>query len=1073
MALTPPNNNFGEYNTSPTGPVTWDEVQNTNHQTIDRNDMPFASTVEYKGYYKAEATGDHTFTLSGSSSVTGYSWLSSAPRGSDHIKLGSNQKVSVTFNKSYGIIIPNKRSSGYWVFEDTNVLGTSFQGYGYWPKSGYGRKGNTSTGWKSLYTGQDAPSNACSFTQVDHETMLPGDIRTYENAPVTQFGGRQAGPGWQGPEDPNFSSPCYLDGTQNLPLKRVCRSTDPRPCDSDANPTTAGKTSQVFLDTSFKAEGVSDDAWAIYEIVEDNRDSEGDGNPVYIWPKTVNVFKDKTTSKAAPERVNIRFGLRFTTGSTQNYTFEWKSRDGLKMWYRIGGGDSREFIKFPDGDDDTFGTGNNPCNLTAPQNGNGNIWQPGGGEDGFTGQLTLANNAFIQFIGHAVGVPGTNGHGWSLIIKDENGDVVWETDELLTADGDGLIGIDECGFNALLGTSDRISANKSTELFKEDGWKGYTNGDVFVADTLAGDNTARDYSTTRQYLWSNALTKTRGGQNIPGTVYLRQGDYYFIRTIVSNDKNQSANFQFKVAGPTGGISQSVKFSGNGDPSSDTSVGGTALGNGTPINKDVLCSSVLAPNGQSINNSDVNFALVNRLGLVLNLTDEPTPGVSDGEIGQEGQGEVITIPGGSTSTGPDSKLITFNEGGFNEQITLTQLVRAGTGDIPDFTENQIGAIFATYQRQINQEKTLDINTFRSAITSRAVIQWGLGGNYPFIYHAVSDVINAICSGTDIDVPVRPTQNNLSAADGRGLNVSQTDGTCIDVDFAKLSGGAAQITSECLNSCKTPDTFTRPESQYKKTDSDFAGMDSRYANKVKVQNNYGVVAPSTWSAPTPSSYGDYDVSYLSANYDSAKFNPGEVTAIPLFVPDVFVPDEFDIEANDQGNWDCSYKFELSSNTFFYNPDNSSGEIGVARPYLVWWVSATPGGPKIGDYKITRPSYSSTPKFYATMSYDQFALDQSKDSSQRRFDGYLGNTYGARWWNLAPLIYQDVQDLGFEIPEAGTTEFVDLLSTKGYTTNQIRIRGTVTSPDCTALAASRSSNRSGVDSSFRSAPDMIPFI
>ena len=393
MAITPPNNNKGDFNSTATGPVPWDEVQPTNNQTIDRNDMPFASTVEYKGYYKAASTGDHKFTLSGSSNVTGYSWLSSAPRSSDHIKTGTNEKVQTALNKSYGVIIPNKRSSGYWVFEDRNVIGNTFIGYGYWPKEGYG----TLSGWNGLYGAgrQDAPSTACGFTQVPHQYLLPGDIRTYENAPVTQFGGRQAGPGWQGPEDPNFASPCY-PSSQSQPLKRICRSTDPRPCDSSATPNTVGKTSQVFLDTSFKAEGVADDAWAIYEIVEDNRDSDGDGNPVYIWPKTVNVYTNKTTSKRAPERVNVRFALRMKLPE-QDYTFEWKSRDGLKMWYMIGGGDSRDFIKFPDNV-----SGNNPCNFTGG-GGNGEVWKPGGGEDGFTGTVRLANNGYIQFIGHANG----------------------------------------------------------------------------------------------------------------------------------------------------------------------------------------------------------------------------------------------------------------------------------------------------------------------------------------------------------------------------------------------------------------------------------------------------------------------------------------------------------------------------------------------------------------------------------------------------------------------------------------------------------------------------------------------
>jgi hypothetical protein len=252
-----------------------------------------------------------------------------------------------------------------------------------------------------------------------------------------------------------------------------------------------------------------------------------------------------------------------------------------------------------------------------------------------------------------------------------------------------------------------------------------------------------------------------------------------------------------------------------------------------------------------------------------------------------------------------------------------------------------------------------------------------------------------------------------------------------------------------------------------------MDNRYFNKVRIQKNYGVVSPSTWSAPGPSKYGNYDISQIAANYRYAvRFNPGEVTAVPLFVPDVFVPDEFNIDTNSQGFFDCCYKLEISSNTFDYNPNNSSEEVGVQRPYLVWWVSATPGGPKIGRYKFVRNIHT-TPKFYATMSYEQFVSDSSKEPSRRALNGYLGNIYSAKWWNLAPLKYQDVQNLNFDIPEAGTTEFVDLFSTRGFKTNEIRIIGKVTSPNCNKLVSNNSNNIRGVPSSFKSAQDMIPFI
>ena len=190
MALTPPNDNKGDFNSSSFAPQVWTDVQNTNNEIIDRNDMPFTSTVEYKGYYKAQSTGNHKFQLTGSTNVTGYSWVSSAPRDSDHIKAGNIEPVTLTSSKSYGVIIPLKRGN-YWPWEDPSFLGTSFPGYGYWPKSNYGN----STGWSNHYTGSNAPFTTCGYTGDQapvHQYFLPGDIRNYaDNYP--RFEGKRGG----------------------------------------------------------------------------------------------------------------------------------------------------------------------------------------------------------------------------------------------------------------------------------------------------------------------------------------------------------------------------------------------------------------------------------------------------------------------------------------------------------------------------------------------------------------------------------------------------------------------------------------------------------------------------------------------------------------------------------------------------------------------------------------------------------------------------------------------------------------------------------------------------------------
>jgi len=127
MALTPPDNNKGK------NAVDWELVLATNNQIIDRTGMPINSTVEYKGYYKAEATGIHKFNLNGDANdITGYSWVSSAPANSDHIK-GKNRGARLVSNRSFAIQIPDKPR-----FRDEQILGGSNPGLGYWPKEGYG-----------------------------------------------------------------------------------------------------------------------------------------------------------------------------------------------------------------------------------------------------------------------------------------------------------------------------------------------------------------------------------------------------------------------------------------------------------------------------------------------------------------------------------------------------------------------------------------------------------------------------------------------------------------------------------------------------------------------------------------------------------------------------------------------------------------------------------------------------------------------------------------------------------------------------------------------------------------------
>jgi len=1145
MALSPPDNNKGDYNFSRFAPVVWEDVESTNHKTINRSDMPFASTVEYKGYYKAEATGRHQFSLNGTEGITGYAWVSSAPRYSDHI-VENDKAVKLTLQKSYGIKIPTKpyqTNSINWPWAQIS----GFSGYGYWPKSGYGTQGE----FNNIYSGDNAPSTDCGYNQIAHQYLLPGDIRPY-GIEYGEFQGEPAGPSWHGPEDPNFSAPCYPE-TYETPLVRI-KSGLNDDYDEDVIPTTVGRTNQIFLDNSYKAEGAQN--WATYEVVH----TEEDHN--YVWPKDVE-FTQGTTR---PERVQIRFYLKFSKDleGEQPYTFEWKSRDGLKIWYALNNNDPRNLKKFPNDI-----SGHNPCNFTAADTGN-NDWLPGGGQDGFVGTINIRRNSGLLIHGYACGVPGDNTHGFSLLVRDPTGKVVFSSEDLVEDALTGLVGIDECGYNAYLDNDNRVADNRKTEFFKSDGWLGYSTDNeensFFTADVLQGDETPRDPFTTRQYLWSNALTTTRDNRSVPGSVYLRQGDYYFVRAIVSNHLDQVSSFNFKVKSPTG-KNTNVKFSGNGDPSMDTVVGGPAAGNGIAISQDKLCDSVLFQNGEAASD-DTNFALITRLGVVLNLT---ALGVSSGEIGTEGQMERIND---KNSENTASKIITLPTGIGNEtvDITLTRLVRGGSEGWTDLNEDMISAVLKEYNRQLLAGLVLEFNDFRSAITSQAVIVWGTGGNYPYIYHAVSEIITSICTDTPIFVPDPPD-------DDTGNNSDNSDSDQIDLDITNVSGEGAVITSTAHDSCKTPDKFELLEDQYVKsqyqfTTEQFPNLDSRYYNKVKVQKDYGVVSPSKWSRPAKSGYGNYEISKISANKVNVRFEAGKVTAIPITVPDVFVPDEFNDRATNGGEYDCSYSFELSKNLFVtesggggsitgikiveagqllnsisppsvspYSTNNgenasfdvtlgSVGEVtnvnivdggqnyqvgdrfnvtrgaasftqptagilevtsisgasggnqetGDNRPYLVVWVSATPGGTAIGDYQFgfERAPEDITPRCYATMSYNQFVADLKNSVSDRKFWGYVGNIYGARWFNVTTMKFSEVRALGNNLteilenlPEAGTSAFVDMLSTNGYSCNQIKIKGTVTSPNCSTLVSDSGDTNNDVDDSFKSADDMRDFI
>ncbi len=1025
MALTPPNNNEGNKT------ETWSLVLATNNQIIDRSDMPNPSTVEYKGYYKAEATGMHKFSLNGTSNdITGYSWVSSAPANSDHIKR-NNRGARLVFNNSFAIQIPVKNR-----FKNESILGgLDFPGYGYWPKFKSGGPGvelqyGNLQGFNYIYSGRDAPSTDCSHNQVGHQYLVPGDVRTYGVNEFPKFAGRPAGPGWQAPEDPNFSAPCW-PSEYARPLVAVDNTLIPDQVDNFAVSTTQGRKSQITLDNGFIAGGSENYAKFQRVAVDENNPDH-----IYIWPMAIpkaaleppwGEIWNKITE---PQRIQIRFGVMFRQ-ETQDYTFEWKSRDGLKMWYRLSQpNDNRYFQKFP------TTAGNNPCNFTAQYTGNSG-WLPGGGFDGFTGKLKIKQNTWVVFNGFGVGDPGDETHGFSIVIKNSNGDIVFDSTDLL--DRGGKIGIDECGYHALLNDESRLPGNRVAEFYDNDGWNGIDN-DIFTADSVVGDNNERDPSTTRQYLWSNALTSTRDGTNTPGDVFLRQGDYYFIRTIVSSNV-QNGGFTFKVTTPIG-ESKSVMFSGNSNPGSDTSVGGSYGGAGIAKNK--LCDSILFNNGVAISDN-TNFAVVDKMGVVLNLD---LLGLSSYDIGKEGQDEEVND---TKSEGSAELVFKFNTLYPTIKITLDELVRDGGQEISTDKERS-WIVINEYIKQKDANLTMEYSEFVGAINNQAVMRWGSGGNYQYVYHAVSVIIESICNGTEI------TQTDTSGVNGDSNNNNNNVGepTCIEIDVTNIAGGAGLITSECLDECKHPKDYPALSTEYQKYKLNYVNSDSSYYDSIVIEKD----ATLYYKGPDKDAPNGGKNSLFQSRIDNGiRFEPGKVTSIPFTVPDYYEPD-----------WiNSAVASKLNS---FYVDIDSANIIGDWEPgsepgLLVWW-STYAGGPALGNPYLLAGIIDGT-EVFATFS--PFILNKYPDTN---IVGYLGNKYGTRWINFTTFNRDLTTSTSINDLEIGSTAFMARMSSLGLAMkDKFSLSMQIPVPDCTKTNIVSARTITNSNNTMRSLPNMNSYI
>ena len=987
-------------NSSAFAPEVWNDVQPSQNETISRNDMVYTSTVEYKGYYKAQSTGFHKFQLSGGADA--FAWVSSANSASDHIDVEDD--VELVNDLSFGVRIPaNPQPGQYWVFQDTGsngALGGSFPGFGYWPLEGYGTK------FVSYFSGRGLSYNHGG-------TFFPGDIRTYNSTSNTSYGncqtfcqGSKAGPGWNNPEDPNFN-------TQDLYY----------PCDTDWNNSNSclreGRGAQVYLSEAYVAGGSG--KRGLWEQVEGDQ-------PFIVWPVTQTMSQN---SLQKPERVQVYWTLKFKRAG--NFKLRITTRYGAKFWFT-----TTPSIK-------SDGTGG-PATIRKlqPVTGLGvNPIPSGGGQ--FTAPLFFSSaDKRIFLVGSATGNQATGdiGLGLEVLDADNNDEVIWDTSKI-TINETGLVGISECGYHALLPDDQRVPTNGISEFYNADGWLGYDQQLKFVADTEVGDNDQRSERDTRQYLWENVTSLLYDTQSRPGFVYLKADDYYFIRVLVTNRKNGSGQgFSFQVVDPGSNAQNEVVFSGNGDPNADSTVGGGVGGSGIPISKDALCNSVLY--ASNVPNTSTTFGVITQTNSVLNLTNL---GVPENLLGTEGQSESVPEQDPDVNNPGTDGISSFPVQFDNITIKLAVLLQGGENGIPAMTPAEKSAVRAKAATQRSQNLTLSFGEFRNAITSQAVIAYGSSGNYKYLYHAVGEVVRSIC---DDDFTLEAPEFSGSGRDlTTNNNLLSNGGDCVDFNIqgAIENAGYLSLSSSCVEECKPYDQYDIPSNMQ-------AGVapKTRYIETLpKYQESTGRDSEDVFFSQFRNNGQQfYEV-------DVTEGGDGKIMSWGFFVPDV-LPSLTKEEYDERNLRTFNGKFFMSSNSYFKFPEGAEYE-GAYGPWIFTWLSLTPGGAPIGGREGVNQYVSSGITGRGMDQYISMEPITQTDEINTSRVLYAGNTYGKRYFNFAMIKYENIVnninlfygDAGVYKPQEdriypGEDGFADMISAAYFQTQQYSLSLSPPKQKCT---------------------------
>ena len=385
-----------------------------------------------------------------------------------------------------------------------------------------------------------------------------------------------------------------------------------------------------------------------------------------------------------------------------------------------------------------------------------------------------------------------------------------------------------------------------------------------------------------------------------------------------------------------------------------------------------------------------------------------------------------------------------------KITLDELVRDGGQEISTDKERS-WIVINEYIKQKAANLTMEYSEFVGAINNQAVMRWGSGGNYQYVYHAVGVIIESICNGTEI------IQTDTSGVNDRTNNNNNVgEPTCIDIDVTNIAGGAGLITSECLDECKHPKDYPALTNEYNKNLSNYTGSDSNYYESIviKTEATLGYKGPDK-----DSSHGDKYALFQSQLNENISFEAGKVTSIPFTVPDYYQPD-----------WINSA--EASKLNSFYVDIDSANIIGDWEPgsepgLLVWW-STYAGGPALGNPYLLAGIIDGT-EVFATFS--PFILNKYPDTN---IVGYLGNKHGTRWINFTTFNRDLTTSTSINDLEIGSTAFMARMSSLGLTMkDKFSLSMKIPVPDCTKTSNVSASTITNSNNTMRSLPNMNSYI